>query len=58
VYELPMLSLDEYERNDRGKCVDVHGDPVLTNALVKKFGKVKFIGLAGKTRRHLHNSRR
>jgi capsule biosynthesis phosphatase len=48
VYETLFTSLQEYERNDRGQCVVVHGDPVLTNIIINKFGKVKLIDMRGK----------
>jgi capsule biosynthesis phosphatase len=48
VYETLFTSLQEYESNDRGQCVVVHGDPVLTNIIINKFGKVKLIDMRGK----------
>ena len=40
--------LEEYENNQKGKQVIIHGDPVLTNILINNFGKIKFIDMRGK----------
>jgi hypothetical protein len=40
--------LTSYETSGCGKCVIIHGDPVMTNILVNNFGKIKFIDMRGK----------
>ncbi len=40
--------LSRYETEKKGKCVVIHGDTVMTNILINKFGKIKFIDMRGK----------
>ena len=40
--------LVEYERNNAGRKTIIHGDPVLTNILINKYDKIKFIDMRGK----------
>ena len=47
-YKNIIEGLDEYEKNDLGKKVVIHGDAVLTNILINNFGKVKCIDMRGK----------
>lgn len=37
-----------YENEKSGKCCVIHGDSVMTNIIVNKFGKIKFIDMRGK----------
>ena len=47
VYKNLLLKLQNYEKNKSGKTM-IHGDPVFTNILINKYGKIKFIDMRGK----------
>jgi len=47
-YDSIVEGLTNYETEQRGKCVVIHGDTVMTNILINKFGKIKFIDMRGK----------
>jgi capsule biosynthesis phosphatase len=40
--------LKDYEANQKGKKVVIHGDTVLTNIMINEFDKIKFIDMRGK----------
>ncbi len=48
VYEHLLHYLTEYENNDKGFYKMIHGDPVFSNILINKFGKIKLIDMRGK----------
>jgi capsule biosynthesis phosphatase len=48
VFNYLLSKLTEYEFNNCGKCVVIHGDPVMTNIIINNFGKIKFIDVRGK----------
>jgi len=48
IYNDLLITLDDYEKNDFGKIGIIHGDPVFTNILINKYGKIKFIDMRGK----------
>jgi capsule biosynthesis phosphatase len=48
VFESIFNELTNYEISGDGKCVVIHGDPVMTNILINNFGKIKFIDMRGK----------
>ena len=39
--------LKKYEETDQGQCGIIHGDPVFSNILIDKFGKIKLIDPRG-----------
>jgi hypothetical protein len=47
VYKKILKSLEVYQKNDQGKCGVIHGDPVFSNILLDKFGKIKLIDPRG-----------
>jgi capsule biosynthesis phosphatase len=47
-YDSIVEGLTRYETEKKGKCVVIHGDTVMTNILINKFGKIKFIDMRGK----------
>jgi len=47
-YDSIVDELTKYETGKKGKCVVIHGDTVMTNILINKFGKIKFIDMRGK----------
>jgi hypothetical protein len=47
-YHLLFNELMEYEHNNYGKCVVIHGDAVMTNIIINNIGKIKFIDMRGK----------
>lgn len=48
IYNELLVSLDNYEKNNLGIIGIIHGDPVFTNILINKYGKIKFIDMIGK----------
>lgn len=48
VYESILEKLQYYENNNFGKKKVIHGDPVFTNIMINKYGKIKFIDMRGK----------
>lgn len=48
IFNALLEKLTEYENGRKGKCVVIHGDPVMTNIIVNNFGKIKFIDMRGK----------
>ena len=47
LYNFLLEHLEKYEYEDRGKISIIHGDPVFTNILINKFGKIKMIDMRG-----------
>jgi aminoglycoside phosphotransferase len=48
IYNKIYSKLDEYEKNNKGIKTVIHGDTVMTNILINKYGKIKFIDMRGK----------
>jgi capsule biosynthesis phosphatase len=48
LYTELINKLTEYENNNSGKKLIIHGDPVFTNIIINKYGKIKFIDMRGK----------
>lgn len=48
IYDELINKLTEYENTKCGKNVVIHGDPVFTNIIINKYGKIKFIDMRGK----------
>lgn len=48
IYKKIYSKLAEYEKNNKGIKSVIHGDSVMTNILINKFGKIKFIDMRGK----------
>jgi capsule biosynthesis phosphatase len=48
IFDSLLNKLTNYETSGYGKCVVIHGDPVMTNILINNFGKIKFIDMRGK----------
>ena len=48
IYNKIYSKLKEYEINNKGIKTVIHGDSVMTNILINKFGKIKFIDMRGK----------
>jgi hypothetical protein len=48
IYETIVEKLEYYEKNNKGIKKIIHGDPVFTNILINKYGKIKFIDIRGK----------
>jgi capsule biosynthesis phosphatase len=48
IYETILEKLQDYEKNRRGIKKTIHGDPVFTNIIINKYGKLKFIDMRGK----------
>ena len=48
VYEDLLNELSLYEKDDKGKLTVIHGDTVLTNIIINKYEKIKFIDMRGK----------
>ena len=42
-----LKKLEEYEKQKKGQCGIIHGDPVFSNILIDKFGKIKLIDPRG-----------
>jgi capsule biosynthesis phosphatase len=53
IFENLLNDLIDYETNDYGKCVVIHGDSVMTNILINNHGKIKFIDMRGKLENEL-----
>jgi len=47
LYNFLLDHLEKYEYENRGKISIIHGDPVFTNILINKFGKIKMIDMRG-----------
>jgi hypothetical protein len=47
LYNFLLEHLEKYEFENRGKISIIHGDPVFTNILINKFGKIKMIDMRG-----------
>jgi tRNA A-37 threonylcarbamoyl transferase component Bud32 len=47
LYNFLVEHLEKYEIESRGKMSIIHGDPVFTNILINKFGKIKMIDMKG-----------
>ena len=47
IYNKLETQLNEYEENKKGKRGIIHGDPVFSNILMDKFGKIKLIDPRG-----------
>lgn len=47
LYNFLVEHLEKYEYENRGKISIIHGDPVFTNILINKFGKIKMIDMRG-----------
>lgn len=48
IYNKIYHKLDEYEKNNKGIKTVIHGDAVMTNIIINKYGKIKFIDMRGK----------
>jgi len=48
IYNYLIENLKIYENNNKGKKSIIHGDAVMTNILINKLGKIKFIDMRGK----------
>ena len=48
IYNELITKLDYYEKNNMGFIGVIHGDPVFTNIIINKYGKIKFIDMRGK----------
>lgn len=48
IYNKIYAKLEEYEKNNKGIKTIIHGDSVMTNILINKYGKIKFIDMRGK----------
>ena len=48
VFNHIQCGLLNYEKNNRGKMCVVHGDTVMTNIIINKYDKIKFIDMRGK----------
>lgn len=53
IYNYLINQLTLYEKNKLGKCVVIHGDPVLTNIIINNYEKIKFIDMRGKINNEL-----
>lgn len=47
IYNKIYSKLAEYEKNNKGIKTVIHGDAVMTNILINKYGKIKFIDMRG-----------
>ena len=47
IYELILVKLQYYEKNNLGKKKMIHGDPVFTNIIINIYGKIKLIDMRG-----------
>ena len=47
IYNELFKKLSEYENKKQGKLGVIHGDPVFSNILIDKFGKIKLIDPRG-----------
>ena len=48
IYEEILEKLKSYEEGNKGIQKIIHGDPVFTNIIINKYGKIKFIDMRGK----------
>lgn len=48
IYQILLNKLSVYQEKHMGQMTVVHGDPVLTNIMINRFGKIKFIDMRGK----------
>ena len=48
VYDKLIGKFESYVSGNRGRAVMIHGDPVLSNILINKHGKIKMIDMRGK----------
>lgn len=48
IYNKIYNKLDEYEKSNKGIKTVIHGDAVMTNIIINKYGKIKFIDMRGK----------
>ena len=48
VFKSILTKLQDYENENKGRKTVVHGDPVFTNIIINKYGKIKFIDMRGK----------
>lgn len=48
IYGKILKDLQNYEKQNLGKQKVIHGDPVFTNIMINKYGKIKFIDMRGK----------
>lgn len=48
IYSKLFQKMMEYEQKKKGKISVIHGDPVMTNIIINKFEKIKFIDMRGK----------
>ena len=48
IYNILINKLTEYEKNNKGIPVIIHGDPVMTNIIINDLDKIKFIDMRGK----------
>ena len=48
IYNFLISKLTEYENNNLGFKSIIHGDPVLTNIILSKYGNIKMIDMRGK----------
>lgn len=47
-YESILISLQNYEKANKGIKKMIHGDPVFTNIIINSYGKIKFIDMRGR----------
>lgn len=47
IYNKIYSKLADYEKNNKGIKTVIHGDSVMTNILINKYGKIKFIDMRG-----------
>jgi thiamine kinase-like enzyme len=48
IYNFILHYLKEYENKDMGIYRIIHGDPVFTNIIINRYGKIKMIDMRGK----------
>lgn len=48
IYNFILHYLKEYENKDMGTYRIIHGDPVFTNIIINRYGKIKMIDMRGK----------
>jgi len=53
LYDELYKKLLEYENLDKGKMCVIHGDSVMTNIIINKYEKIKFIDMRGKINNEL-----
>jgi len=47
IYNKIINKLNEYSTNNKGITSVIHGDPVMTNIIINKYDKIKFIDMRG-----------